>query len=103
MTMLLDPVLASYVEDFAAGVSVLKTSVEDQHRLVAENLCKLSREIRFRVGPPRLAPPELIAEIVALFRAAVDAIKNPAADKKLEAYRSNINDRAEILERENEN
>lgn len=94
-----DPVLSSFVEDFAAHTEVLKNARGDDHREAAKGLCELSREIRFRLGPPSDGSPELVAEIVRLFRGAVAAMNVPNDDEEFEAFRTNIRDRADIIQR----
>src|SRR6266571_2701879 len=83
-----DPVLVGYVDDFIAAAEQLRQSqepaLEVDHALI---LCERSRDIRFRIGSPKLASQSLIQALADLFDAAANLIPEEGPNKKITEFR----------------
>ena len=102
MTILADPIVHALLDEFELAVSQLKASsanasVSVAARLsVVKQLCELSRDVRFHLGPAKYADPEQLEEVAAAFEKAVAVIRGiwPVATQEINDYCDNITERA---------
>jgi hypothetical protein len=95
--LLIDPVLASDVDTFEAGIEVLKTTDGKEHWQTAKTLCELARDIRLRMGPPSDLPQDLVNRITSLFRQAAHLVNTSSRDD-LRVFALHIEMRADMIE-----
>lgn len=100
MSILSDPVVTALLDEFNDALLQLEKTVDNGSRLaVIEQLCELSRDARFHIGPPEYAEPEQLREMAKCFDLGVSRIRGLWANEKVpdavEAYCQNIVKRAE--------
>jgi hypothetical protein len=98
MSSAVDPFLLSKKEEFEAGLQLLDSADPTGAAQLAKLLCELSRDIRLRLGPPCEASPQLVSELVQVFRKGAQAIHGDPVEPEVMRYRENILRRAEKLE-----
>jgi hypothetical protein len=100
MCILSDPVVTALIAEFNdALVQLEHTDGGDSARLaVIEQLCELSRDARFQLGPPEYAESNQLSEMAVCFEQGVNRIRNLWAEQSVpsdvEAYCDNILQRA---------
>ena len=99
MVILSDPVVTALLAEFNEALQQLERTAGDDARLkIIEQLCELSRDARFQIGPPEYAEPDQIREMADCFDTGVDRIRNlwraNPVPKDVVDYCKNITDRA---------
>ncbi len=105
MPLLADPIVKAMIKEFRAAVKDLKTasqqpSTTDSDRIaVVRQLCELSRDTRFHLGPPEFADEEQAEEVARCFEDGTREIRQlwakGAIPKDVEKYCNNIAERAD--------
>jgi|SRR3989338_3054035 len=73
--MIYDPVLESRLEDFRGGIEYWKIAPIEEQEVIANKLHDIAYDIRSKLGPPGMAPAEMLIRIDDLFCTATDALK----------------------------
>ena len=104
MAILADPIIRVLLSEFDDAVRQLGASTshspgDPQAGLEAvKQLCELSREIRFQLGPPKYADPDQVEEVAEAFESAVQTVQSlwteSASDGEMQDYCENILARA---------
>lgn len=101
MAGLTDPVVSGLLTEFNDAVLYLQqTSMADPARLrVIEQLCELSRDARFQIGPPEYADESQLKEMAQCFRVGADKIRGlwsaGTLPDSVRVYCDNIQQRAD--------
>ncbi len=100
MLALADPVVTALLTEFTDAVDHLQHVPDVQDRLdQIKDLCELSRDARFQLGPPRFAEPEQLQQVAQCFTDGVERIRglwpNGDVPDEVEAYCTNIVQRAQ--------
>jgi hypothetical protein len=78
-----DPVLECYLHDFNAIIVRLENAkMRDCSDFLASQLCALSRDIRFRLGPPRMVSDAIVIRVQRSFTRAVKVLSRKLAKSR---------------------
>ena len=99
MFILSDPVATALIAEFNDALLQLEQTKGDEARIaVIGQLCELSRDARFQLGPPEYAEPQQITDMADCFEQGVARIRKLWAGTSIpadvEAYCDNILQRA---------
>ncbi len=99
MFILSDPVVTALIAEFNDALLQLEQTTGDEARMaVIEQLCELSRDARFQLGPPEYAEPQQITNMVDCFEQGVARIRKlwvgTSIPTDVAAYCDNILQRA---------
>jgi hypothetical protein len=93
-----DPVVDSRLQEFAALQKRLANADVVNTDEIVEGLCRLSRDIRLRLGHPRNASPVQVKAVMVAFESAVKAIEGLKSPTQLsQNYCANIRTRLELI------
>ncbi len=101
MPGLSDPVVAGLLAEFNDAVLYLQqTSLTDSARQrIIEQLCELSRDARFQIGPPEYADETQLNDMAQCFRQGADRIRGlwpvGTLPDSIRVYCENIRQRAD--------
>ena len=104
MSLLADPIVDTLLVEFRETVDKLVEAsirgVDDEVRIrVIRQLCELSRDTRFQLGPPEYAVIEQVQQVAECFESSVTKIKNlwsaGSIPEIVETYCKNILQRAQ--------
>lgn len=105
MAVLADPIVATLIDEYREAVETLLSTagnpgIQDHARIsIVRQLCELSRDARFHLGPRQYAEPQQLEELAACFEESANGIESlwkDAVPKEVAGYCENIRDRARL-------
>lgn len=109
MALTFNPLLIASLDDFERRNEELAKAKGLEHYVIAKELCSLSSEIRFRLGPPNTVDKEVIDRIEEEFLEAANGIRvdeqglDATQQNLLKQFRDNIRSRAKMIRDEAKN